>query len=133
MNKTYTIFAAVLFALLGVLAFGQANLVPGFFPTTPVAIATTTVKLSWLHANNVSGTTSTCSLTDRSTNCQGGNCTLWGPAPMGASGQPGSAVVWDFHELQAVGGFSISCTVANSVVGAVRCATSSGSCAPGGN
>jgi hypothetical protein len=92
---------------------------PGYVPSTDTVVASSTVTLTYLHLNNASGSPASCVIKDRSTNCGGGACPLWGPAAVAASGSAGSVVSWPFYSLPATNGFTWSCTVPSAVVGSV--------------
>jgi hypothetical protein len=110
----------VLLLLLAALAFAQQATTPAYLPNVDTAVVTSTVNLRWLHLNNASGSSATCVIKDRSTNCGGSACSLWGPAPIAASGASGSVVTWSFNAMPAINGFTWSCTVASAVVGSMQ-------------
>ncbi len=89
----------------------------GYLPTVDTVFATETVSLGYMHWNNKSAGAAICSVKDRSTNCGGGTCTLFGPISVGASGSAGSIISWDFRGEPAVNGAQWSCDTASAVVG----------------
>jgi hypothetical protein len=112
--------AVVLLLLSITLLLFSAVTTPAFVPTSETAVVTRTVGLRLLHLNNTSASTVTCTVKDRSTGCNSGACTLWGPAPLGAAGEESSIVRWEFDNTPATNGFTWSCTAANAVVGSVQ-------------
>lgn len=92
---------------------------PGYVPAVDTVIVTGDVSVSAMLLNNKSAGSVSCALRDRSTNCGSGPCSLWGPAPLGASGSAGSIVSWPFYGQNATNGLSWSCDTANAVVGSV--------------
>ena len=109
-----------LLLLIAVLAFAQIATTPAYLPTTDTVVSATTATLKYMHLNNASGSIATVVIKDRSTNCGGGPCSLWGPAPLAASGSAGSIVSWNFNSTPAPGGFTWSSTVASAVVGTIQ-------------
>lgn len=92
---------------------------PGYVPNSDTAITTSGATLLGLHLNNKSASPVECVIKDRSTNCGGGACSLFGPATLGASGSAGSVVSWAFNSMPAPNGIQWSCSAASAVVGSI--------------
>lgn len=109
------------FALIAIIASALLATVtnPGYVPATDTTVTTASAQLSFMHLNNKSNASSDCVVKDRSTNCGGAACPLWGPATLGASGSAGSVVSWDFHGTPAPSGFTWSCSTSSAVVGTI--------------
>ena len=116
----------LLFAVLlsGVPLFAQTAVAPptpglpweqlfGFVPASSTAVTTSDSLLSQLYLANITGSAVTVSITDISTACSSGPCSLWPAVTIAAN----TVYIVSFTREHAVGGIKWSASTGSAVVG----------------
>jgi hypothetical protein len=85
----------------------------GYVPSTTTTVTTSTAYLYKLHLSNESGSAVTITITDRSTNCGGAGCKIWGTISIAAN----TVYTVDMAGVPASSGFTWAASTGSAVVG----------------